>query len=79
LDYIIPGFLGFLTGAVIYGLTYSQVFPKISALANYGSVVLPELWDLNPYLVVLLFGLISVFLFYLIDRSGLHRKKQIEG
>jgi uncharacterized membrane protein (DUF106 family) len=67
-----------LTGAILYGLTYSQVFPKISALANYGSVVMPDLWNLNPYLVVLLFGLITVLLFYLIDRSGLHRKKQIE-
>jgi len=76
LDYLIPGTLGFLTGAVIFGLTYQQVFPGISALANYGSAVLPDLWKLNPYLVVLLFGLISVFLFYLIDRAGLHR---VEG
>jgi hypothetical protein len=65
--------LGFLTGAVIFGLTYQQVFPGISALANYGSAVLPDLWNLNPYLVVLMFGLISVFLFYLIDRAGMQR------
>jgi hypothetical protein len=75
---LIPGLLGFLTGAVIYGLTYQQVFPKISAMADYGSVVLPDLWNLNPYLVVLLFAMISVFLFYLIDRSGLYRKKKIQ-
>lgn len=71
---MIPGLLGFLTGAVIYGLTYQQVFPQISALANYGSTVIPDLWNLNPYLVVVLFGLISVLLFYLIERAGLHRK-----
>jgi hypothetical protein len=76
LDYIIPGFLGFLVGAAIFGLTYQQVFPQISALANVGSTVLPDLWNLNPYLVVLLFGLISGFLFYLIDRAGLHRKAE---
>jgi len=75
---LIPGLLGFLTGAVIYGLTYQQVFPKISVLADYGSVVLPDLWNLNPYLVVVLFAMMSVFLFYLIDRSGLYRKKKIE-
>jgi membrane protein implicated in regulation of membrane protease activity len=68
--------LGFLTGAAIFGLTYQQVFPKISALANLGNVVMPDLWNLNPYLMVVLFALISVFLFYLIDRSGLHRKKE---
>ncbi len=27
LDYLIPGLLGFLTGAAIFGLTYDKVFP----------------------------------------------------
>jgi membrane protein implicated in regulation of membrane protease activity len=65
---------GFLVGAVLFGLTYQQVFPKISALANAGNVVLPQLWNLNPYLVVILFALISLLLFYLIDRDGMQRK-----
>jgi hypothetical protein len=78
LDYLIPGFLGFLTGAVLFGLTYQQVFPQISALAKVGSVVLPDLWNLNPYLFVLLFALISVLLFYLIDRGGMFRKKDLQ-
>jgi len=59
---------------LIFGLTYQQVFPQISKLANYGSVVLPDLWKLNPYLVVLAFTLLSLVLFYLIDRAGLKRK-----
>jgi uncharacterized protein len=75
---LIPGFLGFLTGAVLFGLTYQQVFPQISALAKVGSVVMPDLWNLNPYLFVLLFALISVLLFYLIDRGGMFRKKDIQ-
>jgi uncharacterized membrane protein len=74
LDYIVPGLLGFLTGAVIYGLTYQQVFPQISKLANYGNVVIPELWHINPYLTVLAFALMALLLFYLIDRAGLQRK-----
>ena len=76
LDYIIPGFLGFLVGAIIYGLTYAQVFPKISAIANLGGVVIPDLWKLSPYLTVVTFGLMAVLLFYFIDRMGLHRKEQ---
>ncbi len=74
LDYLIPGVLGFLTGAVLYGLTYQQVFPKISAALNLGGVVMPDLWNLNPYLTVLTFALMSVLLFYLIDRMGMQRK-----
>lgn len=73
---MIPGLLGFLTGAVLYGLTYQQVFPKISAIANYGDVVIPDLWHINPYLAVLVFTIMALVLFYLIDRAGLQRKKK---
>jgi hypothetical protein len=73
---LIPGLLGFLTGAVIYGLTYQQVFPQISALANFGGVVMPDLWNLNPYLTVLAFSLMALLLFYLIDRMGMQRKEK---
>ena len=65
-------------GAILYGLTYQQVFPKIEAIAKVGNVVLPDLWNLSPYLFVLLFALISVLLFYLIDRAGLHRNEKME-
>jgi uncharacterized membrane protein len=68
--------LGFLTGAAIYGLTYQQVFPQISALANYGGVVLPDLWKINPYLTVLAFSLMALLLFYFIDRMGMQRKEK---
>jgi uncharacterized membrane protein YedE/YeeE len=74
LDYLIPGLLGFLTGAALYGLTYQQIFPRISAIANLGGVVMPDLWNLNPYLTVLTFALMALLLFYLIDRMGMHRK-----
>jgi len=73
-----PGLLGFLAGAVIYGLTYPQVFPLISKITNLGNVVLPDLLNLDPYLTVFLFALIVLFLFYLIDRAGLQRKEKGE-
>jgi hypothetical protein len=70
--------LGFLTGAVIYGLTYQDVFPKISAIANYGGVTIPDLWNLSPFLTVLVFALMSLLLFYLIDRAGWKRTEKGE-
>jgi uncharacterized protein len=76
LDYLIPGLLGFLVGAAIYGLTYQQIFPAISAIANVGNVVIPDLWNLSPYLTVVFFALMAMFLFYLIDRVGLQRKNK---
>jgi hypothetical protein len=73
---LIPGLLGFLTGAVIFGLTYQQVFPVISGIASYGNVILPELWNISTFLFIVLFALIAVFLFYLIERAGLIRKEK---
>jgi hypothetical protein len=57
-------------------LTYQQIYPQLSKLANYGSVVIPDLWKLNPYLTVLAFALMALLLFYLIDRAGLHRNEK---
>ena len=68
--------LGFLVGAVIYGLTYQQVFPVISGIANYGNVVIPDLWNVSSFLFITLFALISLLLFYLIDRAGLKRAEK---
>lgn len=74
MDYIVPGLLGFLAGAVIYGLTYQQVFPVISAIANYGNATIPDLWNVSPFLFVMVFALMALLLFYLIDRVGWQRK-----
>jgi hypothetical protein len=68
--------LGFLVGAIVYGLTYQQVFPAISGIANLGNVVIPDLWNVSSFLFILLFTLISLLLFYLIDRAGLKRKEK---
>jgi hypothetical protein len=72
----VSGLLGFLTGAVLFGLTYQQVFPQISKIANLGTVTMPELWNISPFLTVLAFSLLSLILFYLIDRMGMQRKEK---
>ena len=74
---MIPGTLGFLVGAALYGLTYQQVFPQIQKVAQIGTVVMPDLWNLSPYLFIILFALITVLLFYAIDRAGMQRKDKM--
>ena len=76
LDYLIPGILGFMVGAGLWGLTYEQVFPSISKIGNYGNVVLPDLWNISPYLAAVAFTLMALVLFFLIDRAGLHRTEK---
>jgi hypothetical protein len=70
--------LGFLTGATVFGLTYNSVYPKISAIANFGSTNFPDMWNINAGLTVIFFGLLSVLLFYMIDRVGMQRKEKGE-
>ena len=76
MDYIVPGLLGFLTGAVIFGLTYDPVFLFIEKIAKIGYVTIPDLWNVSPFLFILMFSLMSLLLFYLIDRVGWQRKER---
>jgi uncharacterized protein len=77
LDYLIPGLAGFLAGAVLWGATYSTVFPQISAFANVGAVTLPALFDLNTWLVVFLFVEMCLFLFWILEKVGQVRKDKL--
>ena len=49
------------------------MFPQIQRIANSGPVVIPDLWNLSPYLTVAVFTVMTLLLFYAIDRMGLHR------
>jgi hypothetical protein len=79
LDYLIPGLLGFLTGALIYGAIYPSVFPTISANANLGSMILPQALNVNLWLSVLLFVLVALTLFYFLERHGELRKDKVSS
>ncbi len=62
-----------VAGAVIFGLTYQQVMPGILKVSNLGNVVMPDLWNLDPFLTVLTFSIMALLLFYAIDRMGMQR------
>ena len=64
-------------GAILWGLTYPQVFPLISKIANLGNVIIPDMWNLNPFLAVIAFDLMALFLFYLVERAGLQRRDKL--
>jgi hypothetical protein len=76
-DYLVPGFLGFLTGAILFGLTYPAVYPVISGIANLGSTYLPDLWHVNHWLLIALFTLVTLFLFYVLSKKGEPRRDQV--
>ena len=69
LDYIIPGILGMLVGALLFGLTYNSVYLQLNKIASEARVVLPALIDTNPWLVIGLFTAITLVLFYALERA----------
>jgi uncharacterized membrane protein YedE/YeeE len=79
LDYLIAGLLGFLTGAIIFGLTYTQVFPVISGIANYGATYLPDLFNINHWLLIIFLTIASTYLFYVLAKKGDLRLDRVKG
>ncbi len=79
LDYLIPGFLGFLTGAAIFGLTYPKFFPKISAQLKFGNIIIPEAFHVHPWLWIIFMALVMIFLLYVIERLDLRRADKLKG
>jgi hypothetical protein len=69
--------LGFLAGAILFGLTYPAVFPVISGIANLGATYLPDLMQVNPWLLILLFALATLFLFYVLSKRGEPRRDRV--
>lgn len=67
---MIPGLVGFLTGALLYGATYQNVFPSISKIAALGSAILPTVFGVNLWLTILFFVLVTLTLFYFLERHG---------
>lgn len=76
-DYVIPGFLGFLVGAILFGLTYAKVFPAISGIANLGNVFLPELFHINEWLLIAFLALCALYLFYVLAKLGNLRRDRV--
>ncbi len=77
MDYLIPGMLGFLVGAILFGLTYGSVFPVISSIANLGNTYIPDLFHVNEWLTIAFLALLSAYLFYILRKKGDFRKSEV--
>ena len=76
---MIPGLLGFLVGAILFGVTYTQVFPVISGIANFGATYFSDLFNVNHWLVIAFFAIFSAYLFYILNKTGEPRVDRVES
>ncbi len=68
LDYLIPGFLGFLTGGLIFGASYESFFLKIYSIARYETQTLEDLFQINHWLFISVM-VAGTLAFYIISKK----------
>jgi cbb3-type cytochrome oxidase subunit 3 len=66
-------------GATLFGLTYAEVFPIISGIANYGATYLPDLFNINHWLLIAFLAIFSAYLFYILAKKGEPRRDHIKA
>ena len=64
-------------GAILFGLTYQSVFPIISGIINLGITYMPDLFNVNPWLLIAFLAVFSLLLFYWLGKMGDPRKSEI--
>lgn len=57
------GILGMLSGAALFAEVYPQVERTILTWGNEGSITLPEVFGVNPWVVIIIFIVVAVALF----------------
>jgi uncharacterized protein len=77
LDYLIPGFAGFLVGAAAFGLTYQSFMPQLTQVMNLGNLTLPELLNLSPGLTVVVVIVLFSLVLYIIERTHAARHDKV--
>jgi uncharacterized membrane protein YedE/YeeE len=60
LDYLLPGFLGFLCGGLLFGLSFEPFFLPLTQYGNLGRTSFTELFSLNRWLFVAAFAVVTI-------------------
>jgi hypothetical protein len=79
LDYLVPGLLGFLVGALAFGLTYQSFMPGLTQVMNLGNKSMPDLLGLSPALTVIVMVLMFGLVLYVIERTHAARVDKVAG
>ena len=68
LDYLIPGMLGLVAGALCFGFAYPTVFSLFGKTVHPG-LTIPDWLSADPWLVVLVLAEVAAFVFYIVERG----------
>ena len=71
LDGLLGGMAGILVGAGLFAEAYPKLDRAILRKADFGEITFPELFKVNPWIIVLPVAIGIVFLLFWIERAGL--------
>jgi hypothetical protein len=71
LDGLLGGMAGILVGAGLFAEAYPKLDRAILRKADFGEITFPQLFRVNPWVIVLPVAIGIVFLLFWIERTGL--------
>jgi uncharacterized protein len=74
LDYLIPGGLGLLAGALIFGWTAPSFMPALARAGALGPATIPRLFGVSGWLVVVLLTEVALIAGYAAERHAGRRR-----
>ncbi len=71
LDALIGGVAGIIIGAALFAQWYPKLNKKLLKKGEFGDIRLPELFNVNPWIVIIPLSLIIIGFLYWLERTGL--------
>jgi hypothetical protein len=71
LDAAVGGLVGIVLGSGLLAAVYPRIKPTILQQGDFGTLTLPQLFKVSPWVVIVPLNAIIVLLLYLLERAGL--------
>lgn len=65
------GLLGMLCGAAVHAFGYSFLKTHLLGIGSFGKITIPQILGINHWIVIIAFGTIVVFFFWIFEKKGL--------
>jgi len=65
------GILGMLFGAAVHAFAYSFLKTQVVGIGSFGKISMPQILDVNHWIIIITFGAIVVFFFWIFEKKGL--------
>ena len=65
------GIIGMLFGAAVHAFAYSFLKTQLLGIGSFGKIAMPQILGINHWIVIIAFGAMVVFFFWIFEKKGL--------